>query len=123
MNTAICRPKASANDAADIFLNSSNIDNMPISILEAFAAGLPVVTTNAGGIPYIVADGETGLLVQREDHEALADRAIRLLEDPELADRIASKAHEQSRNYRWVAVRKGWLEIYRGVMNGSPIDR
>jgi glycosyltransferase involved in cell wall biosynthesis len=110
-------------DAADIFLNSSNIDNMPISILEAFAAGLPVVTTNAGGIPYIVADGETGLLVQREDHEALADRAIRLLEDPELAGRIASKAHEQSRRYRWVAVRKGWLEIYRGVMNGSPIDR
>lgn len=116
-------------DAADIFLNSSNIDNMPISILEAFTAGLPVVTTNAGGIPYIVADGETGLLVEREDYEALADRALRLLEDPELAAKIASKAHEQSRQYTWTAVRDGWLNVYRAVMRGhgapakSPLGR
>ena len=104
-------------DAADIYLNSSNIDNMPISILEAFSAGLPVVTTNAGGIPYIVADGETGLLVPRNDYETLADRALRLLQDPELAAKIASKANEQSRQYTWEAVRDGWLNVYRGVMN------
>jgi glycosyltransferase involved in cell wall biosynthesis len=106
-------------DRADIYLNSSNIDNMPISILEAFAAGLPVVTTNAGGIPYIVADGLTGLLVECNDHQALAERAIGLLKDPELAAKIARNAFEQSRGYRWVAVRERWLKVYRGVMNGQ----
>ena len=66
-------------ERADIYLNSSDIDNMPGSIIEAYAAGLPVVTTDAGGIPYILADGETGLMVGRGDHEALAAAALRLL--------------------------------------------
>src|SRR6185503_3783063 len=61
--------------AADIYLNSSDIDNMPGSILESFASGLPVVTTEAGGIPVIVTNEETGLIVKRGDHEALASCA------------------------------------------------
>ena len=55
-------------DKADIFVNASNIDNMPVSHIEAFAAGLAVVTTDAGGIPYIVADGRNGLMVDCGDH-------------------------------------------------------
>ena len=102
-------------DAADIYLNSPNIDNMPGSIIEAFASGVPVVTTDAGGIPYIVTDGETGMLVQRDDDEALASRAIRLLEDGALASRIASNAREECRKYSWPAVRDEWLKLYREV--------
>src|SRR5947209_3659373 len=97
-------------DAADVFLNASNIDNMPISILEAFAAGTLVVTTKAGGIPYIVTDGETGLMVECGDCEALARSALRLFEEPGLASKIAGKAHEQSRRYAWAAVREGRSE-------------
>ena len=59
-------------DAADIYLNGSEIDNQPLSILEAFACGLPVVTTDAGGIPFVVTGGETGFLVKRGDYEAMA---------------------------------------------------
>src|SRR5205085_8811916 len=63
--------------ANDVFLNASRIDNQPLSILEAFACGLPVVTTNAGGIPDIVTNGETGFVVNIDDDRALADRAIK----------------------------------------------
>jgi L-malate glycosyltransferase len=106
-------------EAADVYLNSPNIDNMPGSIIEAFAAGIPVVSTNAGGIPYIVRDGQTGLLAERGDHEALATAAIRLLEDEELASRIIRNAQGDSINYRWEAVKEGWLELYRGLGTGG----
>jgi glycosyltransferase involved in cell wall biosynthesis len=99
-------------ERADIYLNSSNIDNMPGSIIEAYAAGLPVVTTDAGGIPYILTDGETGLMVKRGDHEALAAAAIRLLEDNDLAERIAAGALAACRRYSWAAVRDEWLKLY-----------
>jgi L-malate glycosyltransferase len=100
-------------DKAHIFLNGSNIDNLPGSILEAFASGLPVVTTSAGGIPYIVDHEKTGLLVPRNDAEAMAASALRLLESPELAGSIARNAHEASKAYSWPVVRELWLELYR----------
>jgi L-malate glycosyltransferase len=100
-------------DAADIYLNSPNIDNMPGSVIESFASGLPVVTTNAGGIPYIVTNQETGLMVERDDHEAMAGAALRLLEDAQLAERLARSAYDECRKYRWESVRKEWLELYR----------
>lgn len=99
-------------DDAHVFLNSSNIDNMPGSILESFASGLPVVSTNAGGIPYIVTHERTGLLVPKNDHEAMASRAIQLLESPTLAETIARNAYEESRAYTWEAVREIWLAAY-----------
>ena len=99
-------------ERADIYLNSSNIDNMPGSIIEAYAAGLPVVTTDAGGIPYILKHEETGLMVGRGDQEALAAAAIRLLEDGELSARLAANALAACRQYSWAAVRDEWLKLY-----------
>jgi L-malate glycosyltransferase len=104
-------------DAADIYLNSSNIDNMPGSIIEAFAAGLPVVTTDAGGIPYIVTNEKTGFLTPRNDHEAVAERAIRLLEDERLASRIAAVARDECRKYSWESVKNDWLDLYGCAYN------
>ena len=100
-------------DEADIFLNSSNIDNMPGSILESFGSGLPVVSTNAGGIRCMVVHGRTGLLVPKNDHEAMASWAIRLLESPELAETIARNAYNECSAYTWPAVREAWLAAYR----------
>lgn len=100
-------------DQADIFVNASDIDNQPLSIIEAFASGLPVVTTDAGGIPDMVTDGETGLMVGRGDYEALADRVIRLLSDKELATEIADRAREECRRYSWASVSGKWLRLYR----------
>ena len=105
-------------DAADIFLNSSNIDNMPGSILESFASGLPVVTTNAGGIPYIVSHEKTGLLVSRDDHEALAEAALRLLRDPAFATAMTTRAYSEVGQYTWPAVRDDWVNLYEKLDQG-----
>jgi glycosyltransferase involved in cell wall biosynthesis len=97
---------------AHIFLNGSNIDNLPGSILDSFASGVPVVTTCAGGIPYIVTHEETGLLVPRNDAAAMAASAVRLLESPDFAARIAQNAREECREYTWRAVRRMWVTLY-----------
>lgn len=100
-------------DRADVYLNSSIVDNMPLSIIEAFSCGLPVVSTNAGGIPYICENGETALLVGKKDYETLAREAIRLLEDGALAEKIIGKAHAECVKYSQENVCGRWLEIYQ----------
>ena len=102
-------------DEADIFINASYLDNMPVSILEAFASGTPVVSTAPEGIRYLVEHEHTGLLSEPGDAAALAQNVIRLLRNPSLASRIAVNAHEQSSHYSWAAVREQWLEIYRSM--------
>jgi glycosyltransferase involved in cell wall biosynthesis len=102
-------------EMSDIMLNSPSVDNMPNSLIEAYAAGLPIVSTNAGGIPYIVRHGETGLLVEIDDHEAMAREAVRLLEDPQLAEKIISAGKREAEKYTWAAVREDWLDLYRGL--------
>lgn len=104
---------------ADIYLNASDIDSMPISILEAFASGLAVATTRAGGIPFIVTHESTGLLVERNDDEALAVAALRLLEDGALSSRLIINARSELEKYSWPAVRDAWLSLYGEVMEGK----
>jgi len=100
-------------DEADVFLNGSDVDNLPLSILEAFACGLPVITTDAGGIPYLVEHGVTGLVVPRNDSAALARSAVELLSEPDRARWLARNAFEASKTYRWDAIRVKWLDVYR----------
>lgn len=97
---------------ADIYLNSPNIDNMPSSIIEAFASGTPIVSTNAGGIPYIVEHGETGLLVKINDSDALAREALKILEDRKLAQKIIVNARRECEKYSWEKVREEWVKLY-----------
>jgi glycosyltransferase involved in cell wall biosynthesis len=100
-------------DRADVFINASDTDNMPLSILEANAAGLPVVSTDAGGIPWLVEPEVTGLLVPVGDHAALATAVMRLLERPGLAAQLGDAAHTRFlREYSWESVREQWLECY-----------
>jgi glycosyltransferase involved in cell wall biosynthesis len=102
-------------DEADIFVNASWLDNMPVSILEAFACGTPVVSTAAEGISYLVEHERTGLLSPVGDARALAENVIRLLQDPELSERLSLQADDESQRYRWPAVRKQWLDTYRSL--------
>ena len=101
--------------ASDVYLNASRIDNQPLSLLEAFACGLPIVTTDAGGIPDIVTDGETGLLVPVDDYDALADRTLKLLAEQNLADTLARQARTECARYTWAAVCEQWLHLYHSV--------
>jgi L-malate glycosyltransferase len=102
-------------DRADIFVNASWLDNMPVSIIEAFAAGTPVVTTAPESIPYLVEHERTGLLCPVGDQKALAASVLRLLSDPALADRLARNAYQESSKYTWDAVRGQWLKVYWGL--------
>lgn len=99
-------------DAADIYLTTPTIDNMPLSLLECMASGLPIVATKAGGIPYIVKDRETALLVDINDHEAVAARAIELLEDPDLVERLTNRAREEIQRYQSGPVCDRWAALY-----------
>jgi glycosyltransferase involved in cell wall biosynthesis len=89
---------------------------MPVSIIEAFASGTPVVTTSPECMPYLVEHERTGLLSPVGDEKALAANVIRLLRDPELAARLAQNARHEARNYTWEAVREQWLNSYRGLV-------
>jgi L-malate glycosyltransferase len=104
---------------ADIYLQTPDIDNMPTSVLEAFASGCVVVSTDAGGVPTILADGVHGYLVPCGDASAAADRVIRLLEQPELARELAANARASCEEYRWSRVRDRWLALYRRIAQSA----
>jgi glycosyltransferase involved in cell wall biosynthesis len=104
-------------ERADIYLNSPNIDNMPISVIEAFSCGLLVVSTNAGGIPYIVENEKTGLLVEINDHVGLAHAAMSILESDESAQKIIAEAHKECDKYTWESVGVEWLKIYQELVS------
>ena len=108
---------AAVYDAADIYLNGSTIDNQPLSIIEAFCCGLPIVTTGAGGIPYMVRDGKTGLLAPCGDHAQMAERALRLLTDPDLAGQLTSEGRNECVKYQWQTVRDAWIKAYFDLRN------
>jgi glycosyltransferase involved in cell wall biosynthesis len=101
---------------ADIYLQTPDIDNMPASVLEAFASGCPVVATSAGGVPAILTGGVHGLLVECNDHEAAAAAVLRLLDEPALARRLAAEARASCERYRWDNVRAQWIALYRGLV-------
>ncbi len=105
---------------ADLMLNPSLVDNMPISILEALASGVPVVSTNVGGIPHLVTSGETALLVPPGDPDRMADAALSLLQDPELSQRLIESGLELASRFQWGNVREGLSSVYRRVLEVDP---
>ena len=107
---------ADAYAAHDIYIQSPNIDNMPTSVIEAFATGLPVVSTEAGGIPAILTSGEHGLLAPIDAHVVLAAHVLHLLDDPIDARRMTRAAHASCHQCTWPAVRLQWLRAYRRVL-------
>ena len=112
---------AALYDAVDIYLTSPNIDNMPVSLLECMASGLPIVATKAGGIPYIVRDGETALLVDVNDHAALAARAMDLLENEDLVEHLTERGLEEVKRYHWAPVRDQWAALYGELAGGVRV--
>ena len=106
-------------EQADIFINASRLDNMPVSILEAFAAGTPVVTTAPECMPYLVEHEQTGMLSPVGDADALATNVIRLLRDPELAAKLAQNAYAQSQKFQWKVIREQWVDHYSQLLAHS----
>lgn len=99
------------SQAYDIFINSSDIDNTPVSVIEAMALGLPVVSTNVGGIPFLIEDDRTGLLVAPNDAEAMAGKIISLLVDPAKARFLAENGREKTKEFDWDIIRGEWNKV------------
>jgi glycosyltransferase involved in cell wall biosynthesis len=106
---------------ADFYLQTPDIDNMPASVLEAFASGCLVVATEAGGVPAILTSEVHGLLVPCGDAEAAAAAIIRLLENPALARRMADAALDSCARYQWASVRALWVALYRRLVRPRAI--
>jgi glycosyltransferase involved in cell wall biosynthesis len=101
----------------DIFINTTHFDNTPVSVMEAMAVGLPVVSTNVGGIPYLLTDKENALLVPDNDDKAMAKVILDLLEDQEKVNLITRNARSFIAQMDWKSVKEEWkgvLKLERG---------
>lgn len=104
--------------AHDIYLNTNRVDNMPVSVLEAAAFGLPIVATAVGGVPHLLRDGETGLLVPDGDVAAMAGAVRRLLDEPGLAARLSTNGRRLAESCAWEPVKTRWESLFAEVLNG-----
>jgi L-malate glycosyltransferase len=102
-------------DEHDLYLIGNDIDNMPAAVTESCAAGIALITTDAGGIPYLVKHEESALIVKCGDYAGLAREAMRLLQDPELAQRLAQNGRHTAQQFTWENVRDQWLQLYQAL--------
>jgi len=100
----------------NIFINTTNVDNTPVSVIEAMACGLCVVTTNVGGIPYLLEHEIDALLVPPDDPEAMAASIQRILDDPELASRLSTNARKKAEQFDWSIVLPQWERSFEKIL-------
>lgn len=95
----------------DIFINTTTIDNMPVSVIEAMALGLPLVSTNVGGIPFLIDHGVNGLLVPSNDPDAMVEAIKKLLTSPEEARQMVLNARRMVEQFDWEHVKLMWFDV------------
>ena len=95
----------------DIFINTTNFDNTPISVIEAMALGLPVISTNVGGLPYLIENNKTGILVPPNNKQAFADAIITVVSDPKKAMFLAKKARTLVEGFDWDSIKEKWNKV------------
>lgn len=98
-------------DGFDIFINTTNFDNTPVSVMEAMALGLPVVSTDVGGMPFLIANGTDGTLVPPKDPEAFVSALKELLKAPDKALEMATLARRKATTFDWQVVKEQWFEL------------
>lgn len=103
------------SENCDIFINTTNIDNMPVSIIEAMALGLPIVSTNAGGLPYLIESGVDGLLIPEKDERKMTEAIIKLLNNPSMAEEIGINAREKAEKFDENWVKTQWQKLLENV--------
>lgn len=98
---------------SQVMINPSTADNMPISILESLASGVPVVTTNVGGIPYLVEDEYTALLVNARDYSSMSKAISRLIKDETLRSSLIDNGVNMVEKFTWPIVKQQWQTVYK----------
>lgn len=95
----------------DIFINTTNYDNMPVSVLEAMSLGMPVVSTNVGGIPNLIDDRQNGFLVRPDSSTSFVDMISLLVEDADITKRISAGARQKAETFSWAKIRPLWEKL------------
>jgi len=95
------------------FINTTNVDNTPVSVIEAMALGMCVISTNPGGLPYLLDDGIDSFMVKPGDSKAMADQINNLINNPQLARSISQKARQKAQSFDWEQVRQKWIELLK----------
>ncbi|WP_299130549.1 glycosyltransferase family 4 protein [uncultured Winogradskyella sp.] len=96
---------------SNIFINTTNLDNTPVSLIEAMALGLPIVSTNVGGIPYLISDKVDGLLVPKAHLKAMVDQIIYLVENDTMRIKTIQNARRKAEHFDWDNVKIRWLSV------------
>ncbi len=95
----------------DIFISTTHVDNTPVSVMEAMALGLPIVSTNVGGVPFLLTHHETGLLSPDNEIPAMVQNIQSLLNSPVLAEGLSKNARQKAESFDWTAIEKQWLDL------------
>jgi glycosyltransferase involved in cell wall biosynthesis len=97
----------------NVFINTTNFDNTPVSIMEAMCLGLPVVTTNVGGIPFLLQHQKTALLVNAGATTQMTEAIITLTQNPNLRSTLVENARTYAQSFDWQQVKEKWAEVLR----------
>ncbi len=100
----------------DIFINPTNFDNLPVSIVEAMALGFPIVSTNVGGLPFLIEDGVDGLLVDKNDDKMMSEKIDNLLTNPALCKTLSTHARAKADTYDWNVIKGQWDNIIKDII-------
>ncbi|MDO5981682.1 glycosyltransferase family 4 protein [Flavivirga spongiicola] len=95
----------------NIFINTTNFDNMPVSVIEAMALGLPIISTNVGGMPFLIEDGHTGILVEPDSVKAFIKAIKKLLNSPKESSIMALNARKTAEQLDWNVVKNQWFQV------------
>lgn len=97
----------------DIFINTTNFDNMPVSVMEAMALGIPVISTNVGGLPYLIENKVNGILVPPNNAKVFVNAVFELLENQSLTQKITTNARSMIEGFDWQNVKHKWNELLK----------
>lgn len=103
-------------DKGDIFINTTNVDNTPVSVMEAMTCGLCIVSTDVGGMPYLLEHERDALLVPAGSAPAMAEAVQRILTEPGLAERLSRNARAKAEEFDWSVILPAWDKLLREVI-------
>ena len=98
-------------DGYNFFINTTNFDNMPLSVIEAMAIGIPIVSTNVGGIPFLINNTVDGICVKPDNTEEMTKSIIKLFINKEFAETLTKNARKKVENYDWQIIKQDWIKI------------
>jgi len=98
-------------ESHNIFINTTNIDNTPVSVIEAMALGLPIVSTNVGGLPFIISHNINGILVNPNESEFMAEMIISIFQNDSFSNELRLEAKKKINDFRWSSVRESWIRV------------